>query len=138
MEEIRLSVLEAAGAAELESWQPGEDPVARLRTWTERARTLLVVLDQFEDYFLYHPGERGEGTFDGEFPRIVNETNLRVNFLVSLREDAWAKLDRFEGRVPKLFANYVRVEHLDRAGARKAIEGPIAEYNRQVGPGEPD
>ena len=32
----------------------------------------------------------------------------------SIREDALAKLDRFEGRIPALFANYLRVEHLDR------------------------
>jgi WD40 repeat protein len=132
MEEIRLSVLEAAPGDELEPWQPGEDPVETLRGWTERARKLLVVLDQFEDYFLYHPNERGEGTFDGEFPRIVNEPNLRANFLVSIREDAWAKLDRFEGRVPQLFANYVRVEHLEPEGAREAVEGPVAEYNRRL------
>ncbi len=88
-------------------------------------RPLLVVLDQFEDYFLYHPDEDGEGTFAVEFPRLVNEPNLRVNFVLSLREDAWAKLDRFEGRIPALFANYVRVEHLDRKAAREAIEGPV-------------
>ncbi len=135
MEEIRLSVLEAAPGGELDPWQPGEDPVETLRGWTERARKLLVVLDQFEDYFLYHPNERGEGTFDGEFPRIVNDPNLRVNFLVSIREDSWAKLDRFEGRVPQLFANYVRVEHLDPDGAREAVEEPVAEYNRRL-PGD--
>ena len=69
--------------------------------WTERVRPLLVVLDQFEDYFLYHADEDGEGTFAVEFPRLVNEPNLRVNFVLSLREDAWAKLDRFEGRIPR-------------------------------------
>ena len=104
-------------------------------SWTEQARTLLVVLDQFEDYFLYHPNERGEETFDGQFPQIVNEANLRVNSRL-LREDAWAKLDRFEGRVPQLFANYVRIEHLDRAGARNAVEGLIVEYNRLLPAGE--
>ena len=84
----------------------------------EQARRLLVVLDQFEDYFLYHSSEIGEDTFDFQFPLVVNEPNLRVHFLVSIREDAWAKLDRFEGRIPRLFANYLRVEHLDRDGAR--------------------
>ena len=88
-------------------------------------RPLLVVLDQFEDYFLYHPDEDGDGHLRASSsPRLVNEPNLRVNFLLSLREDAWAKLDRFEGRIPALFANYVRVEHLDREAAREAIERP--------------
>jgi WD40 repeat protein len=135
METIRLSVVEASGG-EVEPWHPGASVVDTLRGWTERARTLLVVLDQFEDYFLYHPNESGEETFDAQLPQIVNEPNLRVNFLLAIREDAWAKLDRFEGRIPQLFVNYVRIEHLDREGARAAVEGPIAEYNRRLPPGE--
>jgi hypothetical protein len=67
----------------------------------------------------------------------VNDPSLRVNFALSLREDAWAKLDRFEGRIPRLFANYVRVEHLAREAAREAIEGPVAEWNRHLPAGEP-
>jgi WD40 repeat protein len=132
MECIRASVQDALGGSELEPWHRGEPVVETLRTWTRHARTVLVVVDQFEDYFLYHPNEVGEETFDAQFPRIVNEPNLRVNFLVSIREDAWAKLDRFEGRIPQLFVNYVRIEYLDRDGAREAVEGPIAEYNRRL------
>jgi WD40 repeat protein len=132
VETIRASVVEALGGQEPEPWQPGEPLVETLRAWTGRVRTLLVVLDQFEDYFLYHPDEDGEGSFFVEFPKIVNEPNLRVNFLLSIREDSWAKLDRFEGRIPRLFVNYVRVEHLDRVAARKAIEEPVAEWNRQL------
>ena len=52
-----------------------------------------------------------------------------MNFLVALREDAWTKLDHFKGRVPDLFANYLRLRHLDVASARRAIEGPIERYN---------
>jgi WD40 repeat protein len=132
MEQIRLSVVEAAGAPEPEPWRPGTPVVDSLRAWTERARRLLVVLDQFEDYFLYHPTEAGDDTFDEAFPEIVNDPSLRVHFLLSVREDAWAQLDRFEGRVPQLFANYVRVEHLDRDGGRDAIKGPLDEYNRRL------
>ena len=135
-ETIRMAAVEALGGRELEPPRAGEPLVEALWKWTENVRTLLVVLDQFEDYFVYHPDENGEGTFSMEFPRIVNEPNLRVNFLVSIREDAWAKLDRFEGRIPGLFANYVRVEHLDRAAAREAIEEPVAEWNRRLPQGE--
>ena len=59
---------------------------------------LLVILDQFEEYFLYHADEDGEGTFAVEFPRALNRLDLRAAFLISIREDALAKLDRFEGR----------------------------------------
>jgi hypothetical protein len=135
-EAVRASAMEASGGAELPAWWRGEPLVQTIRAWTERVRTLLVVLDQFEDYFLYHPDEDGEGTFAVEFPRLVNEPNLRLNFVLSIREDAWAKLDRFEGRIPRLFVNYVRVEHLQPEAAEQAIEGPIAEWNRRLPEGD--
>lgn len=91
---------------------------------------LLIVLDQFEEYFLYHSQEDGEGTFAVEFPRAVNRRDLRANFLISTREDALAKLDRFKGRVSGLFENYLRIDHLDREAARAAIEKPVGQYNR--------
>ncbi len=91
---------------------------------------LYIILDQFEEYFLYHPDENGQGTFADEFPRVLNREDLRVNFLLAIREDALAKLDRFKGRIPNLFDNYLRMEHLDTNAAREAIVKPLDEYNR--------
>ena len=91
---------------------------------------LYIVLDQFEEYFLYHPDENGQGTFAYEFPRVLNREDLRVNFLLAIREDALAKLDRFKGHIPNLFDNYLRMEHLDTNAARDAIVKPLDEYNR--------
>lgn len=105
-----------------------------LEAWAERAGSdLFVILDQFEEYFLYHPREDGAGSFFVEFPRAVNRRDLRVHFLISIREDALAKLDRFKGRIPNLFKNYLRIEHLDREAARDAIKKPLEEYNRRLG-----
>jgi len=129
MATIHRAAVAALGGGELPSWGPGGPIEPTLRLWTERVRTLLVVLDQFEDYFLYHP----EGDdFGRELVAVANEPNLRLNLLFAIREDAWAKLDRFEGKIPHLFANYIRVEHLSRAAARDAIEGPIDEWNRRT------
>jgi WD40 repeat protein len=137
METIRVATAEAVGAGDLPAWSEGEPPARALRSWTEQVRTLLVVLDQFEDYFLYHPEETGPGTFAGELPEMVNDPNLRVHVLLSIREDALAKLDRFKGSIPRLFSNYVRVEHLSRKAARDAIEGPLREWNSRRPASEP-
>ncbi len=103
-----------------------------LDAWTRAiGGDLLVVLDQFEEYFLYHGREDGETTFAAQFPHAVNRQGLRVNFLISMREDALAQLDRFKGRIPNLFDNYLRVEHLDREAARAAIVRPLEPFNRQ-------
>jgi WD40 repeat protein len=90
-------------------------------------RRLMIILDQFEEYFLYHPED---DEFAAEFPRAVTQSDAPVSFLISIREDFYAKLDRFEGRIPTLYDNYLRIEHLDREAARVAIEKPIAQYNR--------
>jgi hypothetical protein len=108
-----------------------EGSPARLATslaaWTARWNLdLLVILDQFEEYFLYHPDEDGPGTLTAEFPQAVNRSDLPVSFLVAIREDALAKLDRFKGSVPNLFENYVRVRHLRASQAEAAVLGPLA------------
>ena len=90
---------------------------------------IYVILDQFEEYFLYH--ERDE--FSDELAAAIREPGLRANLLLGLREDALAKLDAFKGRIPNLFANYLRLEHLDREGGRAAILGPIERYNELTG-----
>ena len=87
---------------------------------------LLVLFDQFEEYFLYHDHESGPGTFDAEFPQAVNRADLRANFLLSIRDDSLARLDRFKGRIPNLFENRLQIDHLTLAAARDAVKLPIA------------
>ncbi len=81
-----------------------------------------LILDQFEEYFLYH----GDALLD-ELPELLRDS--RVNVLISLREDALAQLDAFKAQIPSVFANQIRLEHLDRDAARAAIVGPIARWN---------
>jgi hypothetical protein len=96
-------------------------------------RRLMLILDQFEEYFLYHPQE---DIFAEEFSKAVIQEEVPISFLISIREDTLAKLDRFEGRIPRLFDNYLRIDHLSREAARTAIEKPIELYN-QCSPEEP-
>jgi WD40 repeat protein len=95
---------------------------------------VYLILDQFEEYFFYHPTDRGEEGLTAELGRILSARELPVHVLLSIREDALAGLDRFEGRVPHLFDNYFRLEHLSRDAAQAAIKGPLDRYNRVVPP----
>lgn len=119
--------------APLSRQPPGPDSlVETLQFWSDCANArLLIILDQFDEYFLYHSEAGGEGTFDVAFPGAVNHPDLRANFLVSLREDALAKLDRFKGKIPNILGNYIRIGHLDRNAARAAIVKPLKWYNVQ-------
>ncbi len=100
----------------------------------ERGRgRLFIILDQFEEYFQYHPEKTEKERFAVEFPGAVNDSNLRVNFLISIREESFSKLNRFKGQILSLFDNLLELEHLDRESARYAIVKPLGEYNsRQV------
>jgi WD40 repeat protein len=115
---------------ELAPHDRGDTPAETLDDWTARLDCdLLLVLDQTEEYFLYHEEEEGPGTFAGELPELVTKPGLRVSVLLAIRDDALARLDRFKGRIPNLFANYLRLDHLDRRAGRAAILGPIEQYN---------
>jgi hypothetical protein len=133
-----LAGLAAAIAKETGRPASGKTFGDRLTDATEAVSgDLLVILDQFEEYFLYHAAADGDGTFAVEFPRVVNRPDLRVSFLVSMREDSIAKLDFFKGRIPNLFDNYLRIDHLERSQARDAIVKPVEQFNRRLPAGTP-
>jgi tetratricopeptide (TPR) repeat protein len=92
--------------------------------------TVLLLLDQFEEYFLYFP-ETADGGFDVELARAITRRDIDAGFLIAMREDSLSKLDRFRKRVPTLFANTLRLSHLSLAAAQRAVEGPLEVYNAQ-------
>jgi len=57
-EAARVALQEAAGPEQLPP--PGATLAETLRAWTARTTVLLVVFDQFEEYFQYHPNEGNE------------------------------------------------------------------------------
>jgi WD40 repeat protein len=105
-----------------------------LQGWTEATQgDLLIIFDQFDEYCLYHPVT--SGGFDADLVEALNHPDLTTNLLISIREDAVAKLDRFKGRIPGLFSNYLRLRNLSEEAARRAIVEPIGAFNR-LGPAD--
>ena len=87
---------------------------------------VLVILDQFEEFFHYHQGTPEGARFADALASCVQRTDLRAHFLLSIREDAYSRLgDEFKGRLPNVYSNYLHLDDLDERGARAAIEGPL-------------
>ena len=89
-----------------------------------------LLLDQFEEYFLYHGSE---GALADALPELLRRPGLRVNVLIALRDDALAELDAFTDRIPEVFANLLRLDRLDRRSARSAVVGPLERYSELAG-----
>ena len=92
----------------------------RSRTSSRRwMRHRSLILDQFEEHFLYEPDER---RFDDELARCINRRDLRANFLISVREDAYSLIGpRFKARIPNVYGNYLHLDFLDERAARDAV-----------------
>ena len=90
---------------------------------------LYLILDQFEELFLYHP--RG-GRFAEQLAGVLRDPGLRVNVLIGVREDALARLDALKAAIPNLLANRLRLDRLDRTAGEAAIVGPVRLYNTLV------
>lgn len=84
---------------------------------------LLLVLDQFEEYFLYHPD--GDDGLRNELPLTLARADIRSRVLICVREDALAKLDALEGSAAALFGNLLRLGPMSDAAAIEAITKPV-------------
>jgi hypothetical protein len=111
------------------------DDGAPLDDWIVSARAkfrgvLLLILDQFEEYLLYH-GEQDDTAFDGELARTVNRADVGVNVLIGLRDDSLSKLNRFSKRIPNLMGNSLQLRRLTVESAQRAVTGPLEQYNKR-------
>ncbi|MDQ5821554.1 MAG: FHA domain-containing protein [Actinomycetota bacterium] len=94
---------------------------------------VLIVFDQFEEYFVAHPPAADGVGFEPELARAVNRPDVHAGFLISLREDALAGMDRFQPRIPNLLRNLLRIEHLTRETAETAVRKSLDAWNEENG-----
>jgi WD40 repeat protein len=117
----------AAAIAEAAGVEPGS--LVDVATRAQAERDVYLVLDQAEEYFTYHDTDDG---FDAALAALVDGP-LRINVLLSLREDTLASLDRLKGAIGNLFGNVLRLDHLDRAAGRAAIVKPLERWSELEG-----
>lgn len=104
-----------------------------LATWAKRERApVVLVLDQFEEFFLYHP-HPATSPLVTELARISAEQDCDLHVLISLREDSLAQLDKLRAVIPDILAVTVPLRPLDIRAAEEAIRKPVAVWAAQKG-----
>ena len=131
-ERVKQSVGKFMGSAEMLPPKPERGFARAFEEWTVHLDAdLLIVLDQFEDFFFYHPEIDASNPFAADLIALMQSPKARVHFLISIRDDALALLDRFQGHIPAIFDNYLRVRPLGREAGAETIKRPLEEFNRQ-------
>ncbi len=125
--ESRLVASVHAECAELGATAGLVDTVAAA---AQQSGELHLLLDNFEEYMLYHGLE---GPLSAALPELLRRPGLRVNVLLAVRDDALAELDEFADRIPELFSNLLRLDRLDGEAGRAAILGPLGRYSELAG-----
>ena len=99
--ELRAAVGAELYGDELEDEAAPESLTDALEQWTNELDVdLYLILDQVDEYFLYRGLEAVEGALDDELPELVTRPRLRVNIVLSLREDALAQPRLLQGSSP--------------------------------------
>ena len=97
----------------------------------------FLLLDQFEEFLLYHSSDRLGQEFDSALSRLINRKDCPVNVLIGIRDDSLSKLDRRFGlRIPNLLRDTLEVERLTPVGARSAVAKPLAVFSKVSGNGK--
>ena len=91
---------------------------------------MILVLDQFEEFLLYHP-RPAETTFVQDLATLIADPDSKAHVLLSLREDSLAGLDALRAVIPGILSSPVQLGPLDRAAAEQAICKPVAKWSEQ-------
>ncbi|MFZ1430452.1 MAG: hypothetical protein WAS21_27205 [Geminicoccaceae bacterium] len=119
-------------AAQAEAWTATAGAAAATHGRSRRPAPLVLVFDQFEEFFLYLQGPRD--SFAAELAALVNRRELDARVVICLRNDRLAYLDRLSARIPDILTNRVELAALDHPGAIAACRTPVERYSRDDNP----
>src|SRR5262249_12122509 len=96
----------------------------------DRKAPVILVLDQFEEFLLYHP-KPTETRFVQDLATVVADPDVEARVLISLREDSLASLDALRAVIPGVLSSPVQLRPLDRMAAEQAIRRPVAKWSEE-------
>lgn len=87
-------------------------------------RTILLVLDQFEELFILL-SEEERARFLEVLHSLYMDSSLRLRIVLVIREDFLGELDRLRDIFPTILSNSYLLAALTHAEAREALVGPL-------------
>ena len=118
----------------LRRWFPTSSVMCWLRRQRlSRAGRKLLILDQFEELFLYG----GVDLFIKALAEMLEDPGHDFHVLIALRDDALHRLDALRVDLPEVLDKTRELHHLDEVAIREAIERPIEVYNQRERRGRP-
>jgi len=88
------------------------------------SKTVVLVLDQFEEFFLRFPLEVRQ-LFHRQLGACMAAAHLDVHVLMALREDYFSRLAEFQDVIPDIFTHEMRLTRLTQAQALAAAVEPV-------------
>ncbi|KFA90040.1 ATP-binding protein [Archangium violaceum] len=130
---LRVRILEspveelcAALASELQCPELAREKAPHLLVELSARQPLIIVLDQFEQFFIrfkHRPQERED--FIAFLGRIYREAAANVRLVFCLQDDSYARLEELRAELPDLTQHGLRLPPLTAYGARQAIIRPL-------------
>ena len=84
----------------------------------------MVILDQFEEFFLRLPLEVRR-LFHQELGACVAVAHLDVHFIIALRDDYFSSLAEFQDAIPDLFTHEMRLARFTHAQALAVLKALV-------------
>jgi hypothetical protein len=93
---------------------------------------LIVILDQFEEFFIFGPERERGWPFIEDLADCYNDKRLPVRFVIALRSDYFSHLATFQSHLPYVFYNEYYLEPMTREAARAAITEPVKKRGKPI------
>ncbi|MFK7904003.1 MAG: hypothetical protein AB8B69_02715 [Chitinophagales bacterium] len=102
---------------------------------------LLIVVDQFEELFKYHEGEKASETGEIEATAFVNsllgaanQRDYPIYIVITMRSDFFGDATEFRGLAEEINKGQYLIPRMKREDIRKAITSPIAHVGASITP----
>jgi HEAT repeat protein len=99
---------------------------------SRQTRELVIILDQFEEFFIFWPEQDQRQPFIDTLADCYDDKALPVRLIIALRKDYYSDLAAFQRRLPHIFHNEYYLEAMARQEAQAAVTSPVEKLGRPV------